>query len=99
MEEDKNKKKENKYLKYLKPILIVILIISLLLLIYVIYKETTKPAMEIIGGKRSINHRPKSSNHRPKSNYNRRAPTKSVIPRSVFRGGCSEDFNVCMPNP
>jgi competence protein ComGC len=88
MEEDKNKKKENKYLKYLKPILIVILIISLLLLIYVIYKETTKPAMEIIGGKRSINHRPKSSIS------NRKAPSRPVI-----TGGCSEDFNVCMPNP
>ena len=87
MEEDKNKKKENKYLKYLKPILIVILIISLLLLIYVIYKETTKPAMEIIGGKRS-NHRHKSSIS------NRKSPSRPVI-----TGGCSEDFNVCMPNP
>lgn len=87
MEEDKNKKKENKYLKYLKPILIVILIISLLLLIYVIYKETTKPAMKIIGGKRSINHRKYSIS-------NRKAPSRPVI-----TGGCSEDFNVCMPNP
>jgi hypothetical protein len=82
------------YLKYCRPIIVSILIISFLLLLYTIIKAI----IGIITDYQSNNNN-NNIQISPLVKVGGKRKMKIRKPRMKFKGGCSEDLNVCLANP
>jgi len=84
------------YLKYCRPVIITVLVITFALLLYTIVKAI----IGIFTGSEEVyNTTDYEIRPNPQPQLGGRRKMKIRKPRMKFKGGCSEDLNVCMVNP